>query len=275
MLRFNIDISDLEDLMDMRDVVDTEIRQAAQDLQQMVQAKITEIARQKLKSRYQTYIKALSSEQVNEDTYVITLGAEAMWIEEGMQNFNMLDGLLKSPKAKTAKDGSKFLILPFMHGPGIGEGSEGGESGEAHQDLISEIKAEMRRRRIPFSRIEKNPSGEPIIGKLHSFSVRTPDKSKHAPGQGVGPIGKPRQGGTGTPFLNEVSVYQTKNDKGKVKRSVMTFRVASSKQRGTFLWEHPGNKPAKIMDEALEWAREEWEQSISPEIVANIISKIA
>lgn len=275
----NIDVSELEGLGDlMESEIRSEIQSAAADLQMMVAGKMTELARAKLKGRYKPYVQAISSKQVSDDTWVVTLDAEAMWIEDGQPEFNMLDGFLASPNAKTAQDGSKYMVVPFPHGPGLGDGSEGGEAGAAHQDIIGSIKAEMRRRKIPFARIEKGDDGKPLLGKLHSFPVSTPLKSHEGPGQGKGAVGRERQGQTGSPFLNEVSVYQTetkdKKGKSKVQRSVMTFRVASSKQQGMGIWDHPGNEGEKIMDEAFEWAKQEWEQSISPEIVANIIARI-
>jgi hypothetical protein len=276
--RLNMDVSELEEFADsLKQEVEEEMNAAAGALQQMVAGKMVELARDRLKSRFQDYVGAISTSQEGGE-WIVNLDASAMYIEDGQEEFNMLDGLLASPKAKTAKDGSKFIVVPFSQGPGIGPGSEGGMSGASHQDLISSIKSEMRRRRISFSKIEKNQSGEPLLGKIHSFPVATPAKTQEGPGQGHGGIGAPRQGPTGTPFLNNVSVYQTKvkdkKGKEKIQRSVLTFRVASSKQQGSGLWDHPGNDAEKIMEEAFEWAKEEWERSIAPEILANITAKI-
>jgi hypothetical protein len=88
-------------------------------------------------------------------------------------------------------------------------------------------------------------------------------------------VGGVRQGPTGIPFLQNVTVYQSPDKKSKsgVKRSIFTFRTVSSKQ-GQGRWEHPGNEPMNLMEDALEWARKEWESTISPEIVAKIVSSI-
>jgi hypothetical protein len=291
MIYLNLDMSEVLGLINMKGAVEQAVNDAARDLAQMTAAKITDLARQKLKSRYQMYIDGLTTFEAEKDVWVVNLSSKVRFIEDGQEAFNMLDGLLKSSKAKTSKDGSKYVMVPFEHGPGKGPTAEGGASGQANQDLISTIKAEMKRRKIPFGKIEKGAGGAPLTGKLHSFDINdAPLKTSEGPGQGWGPLNDIRQGpnarqlvgggpgGGGTPFLQGVNVYQTpytdKKGNQAVRRSIVTFRTASSKQKGSGLWDHPGNEPLNLMEEGLAWARQEWETSISPEILDKIYTSL-
>lgn len=172
---------------------------------------------------------------------------------------------------------SKYLVVPFEHGKG--KTAEGGASGSAQNDLNSVLKSEMKRRGIPFGKKEMNADGSPKLGKLHSFDInKSPLKLHDGAGQGHGPVGEVRQGKTGTPFLEGVNIYQTaykgKGGEDRVRKDIMTFRVVTSKQQGSGVWDHPGNDAMKFMEEGLEWARKEWETKISPEILDAILSKI-
>jgi hypothetical protein len=174
----------------------------------------------------------------------------------------------------------------MSHGPGKGKTN----STPAQQDLISTLKSEMKSRGIPFGKIEKGADGAPKIGKLYGFDImKDPVKTADGPGMGHGPMGAVRQGpnerqavgggpgGGGTPFLKGVRVYQQADlgAKSGVKRSIMTFRVASSKHAsGGKRWEHPGNSAQNILQEGLDWALTEFESKIAPEIMAKIVTKI-
>src|SRR6185369_6175367 len=113
------------------------------------------------------------------------------------------------------------------------------EQTHAAKDLTDTIKAEMRRRKIPYGNLEKGADGQPKTGLLHSFDImKAPNKTGEGPGQGKGPVGKVRQGPTGIPFLQNIRVYQKsvtdkKTGKSSVSKSIMTFRTVSSKQKGT------------------------------------------
>lgn len=279
MLHLNLDIGEILDLAEMKGVVNQAMQQAARDLAKMTEAKVKDLARQRLHSRYDKYIEGLSTFEVTKDVWVVNLSAKVRWIEDGQDEFSMLDHLLASKKAKTAKDGSKYVVVPFDQGPGKGPKAEGGASGQANQDLIATIKAEMKRRKIPFSKVEKNAGGLPQIGRLHEFNItERPIKTEDGPGQGKGPIGQVRQGPTGIPFLQGVNVYQTlykdKDGNDRVRRSIVTFRTASSKHQGSGRWDHPGNDAVNIMEEALEWARREWETTIEPEVRESIYASL-
>lgn len=295
MLTVNLDISAFKDLGDdLQGALKKACDDAAMKLAAATHGKAVEIANQKLHSRRRAYIEALSLRQEG-DVWVLSLNGSARWIEDGMPPHNMLDNLLSSPKAQRAKDGSRYVVIPFEHGPGKGPA----EDTPAHQDLVNTLKKEMKRGvidldhpekgkkvKIRWNELERDPQGKPKLGRLHRFNVgHSPLKTHDGPGQGRGPIGDARQGpnmrqragggpaGGGNPFLQGVSVYQNLDDKGNVQRSVVTFRIASSKQDGEDIWNHPGLEGTNILDDAWAWAMEQVESLILPQLIEKMWSE--
>lgn len=274
MIYINLDLGILAELAkDFRPTIDRAMKDAARDLAMQTHAHILEEVQEKLHSTREKYVNALDIQQVDNDTWVITLKKDAMWIEEGIPpNKDMLDGLLKSQKAKTAKDGSRYLVVPFEHKKGQTSQTP------AQKNLTDTIKAEMKKRKIPYGKLETDATGKPKTGLLHSFDImKQPIKTGHGPGQGKGPVGAVKQGPTGIPFLQGVRVYQhaVKDKQGKehIQKSIMTFRVASSKHKGTGRWIHPGLEAKKFFDEAAKWAQKEFEDRIRDQILISVARK--
>ena len=274
MLFVNCDVSALADLSNMSSNAEKAIQDAVRDLSAMTHGKALEFANELLHSRRQMFVDALHYSQVSDDTWVISLDAKMRWIDDGMEPHDMKPALLASKKAKTAADGSKYLVVPFNHGPGKGATS----TTPAQHDLISTIKTEMKSRGIPFGKLEKGDDGLPKTGKLHSFNImQSPTKTHEGPGQGRGPIGSVRQGKTGIPFLQGVNVYQSKvkgaDGAEKVKKSIMTFRIVSSKQSND-VWSHPGLEPVLIFEKTADWAQATFDKDIAPAIISKILSSM-
>jgi hypothetical protein len=265
----NVDLGDLMDLKDLDKGVQKIATDAARDLAAMTRAKLIELANEKLHSRRQMFIDGLHMKKSeDEGVYIVSLDAKVRWIDDGLPAHNMLDALLASPKAKRAADGHRYLVVPFQQGPGQGKT----ESTPEKQDLIGEIKKYMKSEGIPFGAIEKDAAGQAKTGKLHAFTLGDkPIKTRDGPGMGHGQKGDVRQGPTGIPFLQNVNVYQNKNAKGKVKRSILTFRIASDKQRGEEQWNHPGTGPINMFEDAAKWAQDTWEKDIAPGIINKIL----
>jgi hypothetical protein len=273
----NIDI-DLSELLDLQQTLEPkimeELRKGAELLSMQAHAHLLELAQTQLHTTRERYISAVSFKQVDEDTWSIDLDASAMWIENGMQQHEMIQAMLKSPKAKTSKSGDKYLVVPFDHKKGPTKQSQAGT------DLTSTIKQELAKRKIPYAKIEKNNQGNPRLGLLHSFDIlNKPMKTHEGPGQGRGPIGMVRQGTTGIPHLKGVRIYQNefkdeKTGKKSVKRSIMTFRVVSSKQIGSGKWIHPGIPPKLLFDKTAEWAIDEFKNKIGPMILDKLAREV-
>lgn len=271
MVKFSVDASSVADLAEsMEGKINKALQNAARDLSLMTHAHILEEAQSKLHSSREKYVQAMGINQVNENVWVITLNKSAVWIEDGMDRHSMVDDLLKSPKAKTAKNGSKYLVVPFQHNKGASQQTQAAKS------LTDTLKSEMKKRDIPYGKIEKHADGSPKLGLLHKFDIESkPTKTHHGVGQGHGPIGAVKQGATGIPYLQGVRVYQKKlkdasTGREKVVKNIMTFRVVSSKHAGTGRWVHPGVEAKNFFEEAARWATELFDKEIGPKVLEQV-----
>jgi hypothetical protein len=273
MLYLNLDLSKIAQIGDdLKDAADKAMKEAVRRLTTATHAHILEEAEQRLKSTRQKYVDALKFEQVNEETWFVSLDPSAFFIEEGMPSHEMIDDLLKQgrpkpgggsgPKGsiKTAKDGSRYRVIPFEHSKGPSQQTP------MQTSLTNMVKGEMKSRGIPYGKVEKNAAGQPKTGLLHSFDVVK--RGGAAP-----PTSK-----AGISLLQGVRVYQTKvkDKQGKetVKRGVFTFRIVSSKHKGSGRWVHPGIEARHFMDKAFDWAVKEWESKIGPETAAAVVQGI-
>lgn len=241
--------------------------QAANNLTLLTQAKIMELAGQRLHSRREKFVKAVSIQEEGTGVWIIHLDESQHWVEDGVPQHSMIPDLVNSPKAKIARDGSRYLVVPFTHK--VGEVGPT-QTTSYQQDLVSALKKEMKAQKIPWGKIEKDDQGRPKLGKLHTLKLKTPVKTHDGPGQGWGQIGQQRVGATGIPFLAGAHVFQTKNEKGKVERGVVTFRIASEKMLGSGRWEFPGIDKAAIFEDAYEWAQKEVQEHVLPDIIRQI-----
>lgn len=282
-----LDVSGVDDLVRELGAFQEEVAKKVGDLAAQTHLHIKEQVQQKLTSRRQMYDDALDSVvEVSPGVHVITLKKEAVWIEEGMEAHSMVDDLLKN-NAKTAKDGSKYKVIPFEH-------DKGGASQTSQTNMLNmALRTELKKRNIPYKGIERGPGGSPKTGLLHKFNMMDsplrPAGTAGKPGWGKGAEGAVMQGpnslggsGGGTPLLKGVRIYQTavfkkdaagnevpdldKKGQQKAKRSIMTFRVVSSKHKGT-KWEHPGIEGTHFFEEAETWAKQQWDTHIVPDIL--------
>jgi hypothetical protein len=273
----NLDVSDITALHEnLASQIEQKTNEAVERLAIMAHSHMLQFANNKLKTTRDKFIQSLKIDQVDEHTWAITIPKEAMWIENGLPaNFDMLPGLLASPKAKTGPNG-RYIVIPFKHNKSPTKQTN------LEQILNKYVKQEMSQRGIPYGTIEKKPDGSPKLGRLHSFNVATPPFS-HSPKVGQhGPSGhrlgiqeRPHgaEGPSGRPFLWNAKVYQ-KEVEGvgakKIERNVMTFRTASDSQMGKGMWINPGKKPLNSIEEAFEYVTKEWENNILPGILRDL-----
>ena len=288
MLYLHLDISHLIKLSDeLKPAAEKALQEAAEDLSKMTYAHIVENVQQRLRSTRETYLDHLSLKQVSRDTWIVDLTPGATWIEDGMPAQSMVDHLLDdtprpwakpkpagapSGKTHTSKDGSRWRVIPFEHNKGPLSQTP------AQTDLTNTIKAEMKRRKIPYAKIERNDDGTAKTGLLHSFDIKNAPMKSQPKSQGSGPIGQVRQGPTGIPHLQGIRVYQRevadKAGKKAVRRFITTFRIVSSRHKEAGRWNHPGIEARKFFEEALEWARREFDTNIAPKILEQIANRI-
>lgn len=279
---FDVSI-DLSELYALGLNVDEKFRKVAHEAQmQLADAtflRIKQMASEKLHSRREIFLKNFKLEdpkQPGQDS-VITLLGEAVWIDEGLPPDYLFDALIHGPNSKMGENG-RYNIVKFDHGPK----NVPTNTTPYDMELVNAIKDSMKKQKIPWSKIKTGEDGKPIVGKIFSQTInsnKTKDPLKtHAPyggvGQGVGPIGAPRQGHTGIPLLKGAAVYQRMDKewdevKGmeveKPNRYVLTFRTAS--QAHPEKWHHPGLPPMNFMKSGWEWAMETLEKDILPKLV--------
>lgn len=245
-LDFNINIKEIvESLGNKTKALREDLTKSVENLANMTHSKTLEIARDELISLSQMYMENVEFSNPAPNLWVVTLKEKALWIEEGRKGGFMKE-LLDGKSGKVSKDGEKYAVIPFVHNKNPSQ-----QSAKA-KDLADDIKMALRKEGLNWKKIETNSDGSPRLGRLHSFNFETARASeKHK-----------------NPLTYGVSVYQTKDKQtGKVRRDVMTFRVIKESHEAEGLWIHPGRPGNFILDEALKWAMEEWEQQILPAVL--------
>lgn len=239
---------DLErDVNQFSEDVQKKAKMEIQTLAASAHALIVQKATNKLKSTRSMYldnvdlVKIESSPQ--NEIWSVVLYQPARFIEDGQSQHNMIDYLTSGPKAKTSKDGHRYAIIPFKHNKPPSQMSL------AQTKMANYVKGELQKRGLDKT-ITKD--GKPVIGR--AATVDLVDKGA--------PLSK-----HGKPLLQGLTIYQreikTKNDKTMIKRDVMTFRVASTKQKGKGLWDNPGRTGVKIFEETAKELDVLWENIIT------------
>lgn len=263
----NLNIESLIALGNIGPQLESHLKTAGESLTMATHGHILEQVQQKLHSSRQKYVDALSFDKIGDDTWVISLDHPAMWIEEGIPpGTEMIDWLLgpgrsgKGKNIKTAKDGSRYRSIPLQHNKGPTQSTPKGTS------LTDMLKQAMKERKIPYGGIEKDATGKPKIGLLHSFDVKKLDNGKTVP-----------LGRSGKSMLQGVRVYQKpvkdKNGNTSVKKAILTFRTVSSKAKGTGAWVHTGFEAKHFLDDAYSWALSQWESKIVPDLLDKVFSE--
>ncbi len=242
-LKFDIDVQTISDEFGhLKEQVKEDLTKSAENLAAMTHAKTLELARDSLSSLSKMYTDNVEFSNPMPNLWVVTLKEPAMWIEEGRKS-GFMEELLNGKSAKTNAKGEKYAIIPFKHNVNPTEQSQSAKA------LANQIKDALKKEGINWRKIEKNEDGSPRLGRLHT--VRNPSSARQ----------KPEHKGA---LTEGISVYQTKDKGGNVRRDVMTFRIITEKHRNEGLWIHPGRAGDKLMDKAFDWALEVWEREILP-----------
>jgi len=228
--------------------VEQDLNKGIANLAAITHAKVAEMASEELKSSKKTLTDNLGFEEVSPGVWVVSIDQDALWIEEGIEaNTDMKPGLLKNA-TKTTKDGFKYRSIPFDHGKAPSQLTN------SAQNIVSQIKQNLRKENIPFKKIERDANGSPRVGKLHSLDFSKPGDAP--PGKG------------NTSAMKGVSIYQTITKTGNVRRDILTFRTVSGGPASAGKWMHPGTAPKKFLDRAMTWALDQWSDKILPEILS-------
>lgn len=220
-----------------------DLKRGVANLAAITHAKVLEMSSSELHSTRKQFTESLGFEEIAEGVWVVSIDEQGLFVEEGIkENFDMKPGLLKN-STKTSKKGYKYKVIPFEHSKAPSQLTP------SAQNIVTQIRSNLKKENVPFKKIERNADGSPRIGKLHSFNFPSA-----IPGKG------------NTPALKGVSIYQTITKTGNVRRDIMTFRTVSNNPTSADKWFHPGLTAKKFLDRAADWAMREWEEKILPEI---------
>lgn len=229
---------------EVKQQVQAALEEGVKSLASMTHAKTLELAQQRLKSSRKQYTDNLTFEEVMPGVWVVSLGEPALWIEEGRKSGSMVQDLLRK-NAKMAKDGTKYKAIPFDHGKAPTQ------MPAKAQEIVAQLKRELKKEGIPFKGIERDASGNPRLGVLHRLNLDSAKPTKKAT----------------TPALSGLTITQRMTSRGIIRRDIMTFRMVSEKHIQDGRWMHPGRQGDKLMDLALMWAEDVWEKDIMPSIL--------
>jgi hypothetical protein len=269
---FNVSI-DLSDLHGMADNVGKNLQELANRTQQQLAiqtyGKAIELASERLHSRREMFVENWSMEE-KDGAVLLTLKAQAVWIDEGLKPGYLFPALMNGPNAKTLPNGTTINIVPFKTKVGSGPTNLTSYA----NDIAEAVKQEFKKRKIPWDKIQRDSNGRPLLGNIAKIrGLQTPIKTHEGPGMGQGSIGEPRKGHTGIEFLKGANLYQfaTKDKAGKdsVERGVITYRTASSKHPEKF--QHPGLERTDIIEDTYEWALDTLEKEILPKLFKELM----
>lgn len=246
--RFFIDAQALaREFAEFEKEVEEEIKRAVQNSALSTHAKAIELADQKLNTTKMKFINNLKFEEISSGTWIVFLQEPMVWRDEGLKPFDMRTTLL-AKNYKTSKSGARYRAIPFEHSKNPSEQSSRAKF------YTDQIRKELKRRNIPYKKIEYNANGSPKLGRLHKFDIPS-DPPARKSGRVV----------ASHPALHGVTIYQSETSDGKVRRDIMTFRTISDNQDPE-KWQYPGLEGAHIMDEAYNWAMQTFETEILPQI---------
>jgi hypothetical protein len=249
-LKITINVEDIAQQLDKKkEEIFNQTRKAVQGLAVSAHAHILELAGDKIKTLQSKYKDAVDFQQVDDNLWVVTLDKSAMWIEKGHGQWSMYDKVGKSPKAKTSKEGHKYMVIPFE------KSKKPSEQTPKAKSVTDKVRAFLKKENVPYKKIEYNADGSPKMGLLHKFDIKSPRPSDKAK----------------SPELYGLSIYQRKDEKtGKIRRDVMTFRVVSEKNKGDGRWEYQPREGVNIFEETYKWAINTWNQEILPALIESL-----
>lgn len=210
-------------------------------------------AQSRLNSGRESYIRGLQDSgsfgvrtTTRGDVYDISLvGEMPNNFEFGMQSYDMKTvrpGWLGGAKAKTAKDGSKYIVIPFRHSTTSTSNIQ--YTGKAK---AANLKSELRDavKKYGLDRMQRAATGRVIEGKVKSIPKSAP---VHSYLQGLTRIQKGEQG-------------TTSSGKQRGSASLLTFRVMSTKSKPES-WIHPGIRGVNLLPEMTAWAESQMDKII-------------
>ncbi|MCH9839316.1 hypothetical protein K0U83_26880 [bacterium] len=185
-----------------------------------------------LRSSSRDYVAGIDYREHNDKVVISLAGRVPNMIEQGWSGGDMRTWLLSGPKARTAKDGSRYATVPFRHGtPGTGGRNVGREMPKPIHNAAKKLMPTLSRPTSPTGARGATQYGGRLkpharMRKATRDILERKEKPWHATSVYMG-------------MIREQKTY------GKATQSqYMTFRRISSKvKRGEKHWVHPGITP--------------------------------
>lgn len=228
-------------------------RHALAGLAKAAQSEWIRLAQTRLKTSRELYVNGLRQAESfmtgyegSEPNYTITLvGHMPNAIEQGKPSYDMKSirpGWLGGKKAKTAKDGSRYVVIPFRHS--ISSTSRLAYSGKAAaMDLQKELRKTVKE--YGLDRMIRAATGKVIKGPVKKVPNR-PEVHRYL--RGLTRIQQPIEG-------------RTKAGLGRGTSTLMTWRVMSENSPADS-WIQPDLQPRNILASVESWVDKESEQII-------------
>lgn len=223
-------------------------RRSLAGLAKAAQAEWVRIAQDRLSSSREIYVNGLRQAESFEQR---TVGGESVYeislvgdmpnnMEFGMPSFDMKavrPGWLGGSKAKTGKDGSKYIVIPFRHS--TSSDARLGYSGKALKaNLKNELKKEVKK--YGLDQMVRSSSGKIVSGPVAKIPPKAP---VHQYLKGLTKI-QTKQKGT------------TPSGKQRGSSQLMTWRIMSENS-APGSWRHPGLVAQNILPTVEQWANKE------------------
>lgn len=253
-LKLNIDVAKIAaEFKELASEVEQDLIKAVGQLAPMTHARVAEMASDELSSSLHILQgvgkdgkRNLDWDEISPGIWVVTINEDALWIEDGISpGKDMKKDLLKNA-TDVSKDGHKYRPIPFDHA------KPPSQSTPKAQEYVAMVRKKLKEAKIPFKKIEKNKDGSPRIGKLHKMDIESERPTARA----------------SHPALKGLTIYQSMDKSGNVRRDILTFRTVSESPKSKDKWIHPGYTGRKFLDRAAEWAMDKWEKEILPEVLA-------
>jgi hypothetical protein len=198
--------------------------------------------------------------EITRGLWVVDLDPKAQWLETGAES-RFMDWLLTGKSAKTAKDGSKYAVIPFVQTRGK-KTAPGASPG-----LAEVVKKALEKSNIDLHETVLDDNGNPKIGVIHKLNIKPKFTQQQAPSLYSKPRGFEEAMATGLGQhsgiykLKGLVITQKLNKEGNPVKETVVFRVISEKHRG-FRWMYPKVDGAKLFDDAYDFANQRFEKMV-------------
>jgi hypothetical protein len=240
------------------------------------------LAADRLHTTAKKYIGALKKVEPAPDTWTITLGPEAVYLEEGYTGYDMIQAGLARGKASqySEKTGRHYVRIPFEHVQAFAKGSHPMNPVKVQMGMPSMTGTTKGSMAEDLKRLKKifapNDPGitnypgttTPIKGKVWTIQ-KAPEgpQWEYRDFQG-GMRNRMELNKQPSPLLSGITKVQYETGTGKMKSKYLTWRTATDPRIPMSVhskpgWVHPGYGGAHIMKDVEQYINDEFAKRIS------------